>query len=182
MLESSLHKGPTEILSKSERWYRPSTNLDLARSLHDIQPACVVSDGKFMFSGPTPLSKNTVSAYRKCQNTASALLAMKDAIGYAIKRCEVTMTVQAEFSNAYDTVAYETVLNKLYHPVVQSPFWDGSQTTWQVENSLRKSTIEPPNWGYRYAVCSAQCCLIFVPWLSQISPVCRRYHILRRVM
>lgn len=75
-----------------------------------------------MFSGPTPLSKNTVSAYRKCQNTATALLAMKDAIGYAIKRCEGTMMVQAEFSNAYDTVAYETVLNKLYHPVVQSPF------------------------------------------------------------
>ncbi|RMX51635.1 hypothetical protein pdam_00021455, partial [Pocillopora damicornis] len=49
-------------------------------------------------------------------NTATALLAMKDAIGYAIKRCEVTMTVQAEFSNSYDTVAYETVLNKLYHP------------------------------------------------------------------
>lgn len=73
-----------------------------------------------MFSGPTPLSKNTVSIYRKCQNTATALLAMKDAIGYAIKRCEVTMMV--EFSNAYDTVAYETVLNKLYHPVVQSPF------------------------------------------------------------
>ena len=58
--------------------------------------------------------KNTSSAYRKGHNTTSVLLAVRDDIIRAMSKGEVTMAVLADFSKAFDTVAYEIVLNKLH--------------------------------------------------------------------
>ena len=40
---------------------------------------------------------------------------MKDNITCAVKSGEVTLAILADFSKAFDTVAYKTVLNKLHH-------------------------------------------------------------------
>ena len=69
---------------------------------------------QFVSTGPTRVLKDTVCAYRKGHSTTTALLAMKDDIACAMKRGEVTMIVLADFSKAFDTVAFETVLKKLH--------------------------------------------------------------------
>ena len=55
-----------------------------------------------------------MSAYKKGHNTTTVLLAMRDDILQAMQRGEVTMAVLADFSKAFDTVAYETVLKKMH--------------------------------------------------------------------
>jgi hypothetical protein len=57
--------------------------------------------------------KNSSSAYRKGHNTTTVLLAMRDDIIHAMSKGEVTMAILADFSKAFHTVAYETVLKKL---------------------------------------------------------------------
>jgi hypothetical protein len=57
--------------------------------------------------------KNSSRAYRKGHNTTTVLLAMRDVIIHAMNKGEVTMAILADFSKAFDTVAYETVLKKL---------------------------------------------------------------------
>jgi hypothetical protein len=57
--------------------------------------------------------KNSPSAYRKGHNTTTVLPAMRDDIIHAMSKGEVTMAILADFSKAFDTVAYETVLKKL---------------------------------------------------------------------
>ncbi|XP_048583248.1 uncharacterized protein LOC125562941 [Nematostella vectensis] len=69
----------------------------------------------FVSSGPDSFLKDTVSAYRKGHSTTTSLLAIKDDITKAMKRGEVTLVVLADFSKAFDTVAYEVVFKKLHH-------------------------------------------------------------------
>lgn len=57
--------------------------------------------------------KNLSSAYRKGHNTTTVLLAMRDDIIHAMSKGEVTMAILADFSKAFDTVAYETVLQNV---------------------------------------------------------------------
>ena len=54
-----------------------------------------------------------LSTYSKEHNTTTVLLAMRDDILRAMQR-EVTMAVLADYSKAFDAVAYETVLRKLH--------------------------------------------------------------------
>ena len=49
-----------------------------------------------------------ISAYRKCHSATTTMLAIRDDILKAMKRGEVTIAVMADFSKAFDTVAYET--------------------------------------------------------------------------
>ena len=58
--------------------------------------------------GPNGILKVNLSAYRKTPSTTTALLAIKDILR-AMKRGEVTMAVLADFSKAFDTVAFEVV-------------------------------------------------------------------------
>ena len=51
-----------------------------------------------------------LSAYRKCHSTTTTLLGIRDDILKAMKRGEVTIAVMADYSKAFDTVVYETVL------------------------------------------------------------------------
>lgn len=56
-----------------------------------------------------------ISAYRKGYSTITTLLAIRDDILTAMKKGEVTIVVIADFSKAFDTVAYQTIINKLHH-------------------------------------------------------------------
>ena len=55
-----------------------------------------------------------LSAYRKCHSTTTTLLGIRDDLLKAMKRGEVTIAVMADYSKAFYTVAYETVLIKLH--------------------------------------------------------------------
>ena len=57
--------------------------------------------------------RSNISAYRKGHSTTTTL-AIRDDILKAMKRGEVTLAVMADFSKAFDTVAYETILSKLH--------------------------------------------------------------------
>ncbi|CAB4011037.1 Hypothetical predicted protein [Paramuricea clavata] len=65
------------------------------------------------------LGNNTIfnpnnSAYRRGHSTTTTMLAIRDDILRAMKRGEVTIAVLADFSKAFDTVAYQIVLSKLH--------------------------------------------------------------------
>ena len=67
----------------------------------------------------TYLSNNAIlepniSAYRKGHSTTTAMLPMRDDIIAAMNKGEITIAVMADFSKAFHTVAYETVLQKLH--------------------------------------------------------------------
>ena len=75
--------------------------------------------------------KSNISSYRKCHSTTTTILAMRDDILKAMKRGEITLAVMADFSRAFDTVAFEKVLSKL-HPMGFSrtaPKWIASYIT-----------------------------------------------------
>ena len=54
-----------------------------------------------------------ISAYRKCHSTMTTLLVIRDDILKVMKRGDVTIAAIANYSKAFDIVAYETVLIKL---------------------------------------------------------------------
>ena len=62
----------------------------------------------------TGVLKESVSAYRRDHNTTTVMIAMRDDIQRAMQRGEVTIAVLADFSKAFDTVSYPTVLRKLH--------------------------------------------------------------------
>lgn len=57
---------------------------------------------------------SSISGYRKGHSTTSVLLRVKDDIIRAMKKGEVTLIAFADFSKAFDTVDYGTVLRKLH--------------------------------------------------------------------
>ena len=60
------------------------------------------------------LDQNIVG-YRKGHSTTTALLKIRDDIIYAMKKGELTLMVMADYSKAFDTVNFETVLRKMHH-------------------------------------------------------------------
>ena len=59
------------------------------------------------------LFKDNISGFRKGHSTTTVLLGIRDDIVHAMKRGEVTLMVLADFSKAFDTIKYKTVLKKL---------------------------------------------------------------------
>ena len=59
------------------------------------------------------LFKDNISGFRKGHSTTTVLLRIRDGIIKAMKRGEVTLTILANFSKAFDTIKYKTVLKKL---------------------------------------------------------------------
>ena len=59
------------------------------------------------------LLKKTISGFRKGNSTTTVLLGIRDDIIRTMKRGEVTLMVLADFSKAFDTIKYKTVLEKL---------------------------------------------------------------------
>ena len=59
------------------------------------------------------LYKETQSGYRRGHSCVTLLTKMKDDIQEAMNRGEITLSICADFSKAFDTVCYETLFNKL---------------------------------------------------------------------
>ena len=68
----------------------------------------------FVTNTTTGVLNQSISAYRKGHNTTTVMLAMRDDIQRAMKRGEVTIAVLADFSKAFVTVSYSTILRKLH--------------------------------------------------------------------
>ena len=56
-----------------------------------------------------------MSGFRKGYSTNSVLLRIRDDIIHAMKKGEVTLIAFADFSKAFDTVEYATVVKKLHN-------------------------------------------------------------------
>ena len=59
------------------------------------------------------LFKGNMSGFRKGHSTTTVLLRIRDDIIKAMKRGEVTLMILTDFSKAFDTIKYKTVLKKL---------------------------------------------------------------------
>ena len=53
------------------------------------------------------------SGFRKCHSTTTLLLKLRDRIKQAMRKGEVTLAIFADFSKAFDTVNYKTLLSHL---------------------------------------------------------------------
>ena len=60
------------------------------------------------------LYKNTQSGYRKGHYGITLLLKLQDDIQIAVNRNEVTLSLLADYSKAFDTVDHKTLLHKLH--------------------------------------------------------------------
>lgn len=61
------------------------------------------------------LLSDTILSFRKGHSACSVLLGIRDDLLRAMKRREVTLMVLADFSKAFDTVCFKTVIAKLHH-------------------------------------------------------------------
>ena len=68
----------------------------------------------FVTNTTTGVLKESVRTYHRGHNTTTVKLAMRDDIYRAMKRGEVTIAFLADFSKAFDTVSYSTILRKLH--------------------------------------------------------------------
>ena len=59
------------------------------------------------------LFKNNISGHRKGHSTATVLLGKRNDIAKAMKRGEVTLVVLADYSKAFETIKFTTVLGKI---------------------------------------------------------------------
>lgn len=55
---------------------------------------------------------NTLSGFRKNHSTVTLLLKLKDDIVKAMNKSEITLAVMADFSKAFDTINYDTIIRK----------------------------------------------------------------------
>ena len=103
----------------------PIPKVDNPRENNDFRPISIlpvmskIYEKLVLRQMATYLSNNAIlepniSAYRKGHSTTTAMLAMRDDIIAAINKGEITIAVMADFSKPFDTVAYETVLQKLH--------------------------------------------------------------------
>ena len=67
------------------------------------------------FCSRESLLRDTISSFRKGHSTSTILLGIRDDLLSAMKRREVTLMVLADFSKAFDTVCFKTVITKLHH-------------------------------------------------------------------
>ena len=56
----------------------------------------------------------SISGFRKGHSTTTTLLGIRDDLLRAMKRGEVSLMVLADYSKAFDTVRFKTVLTKLH--------------------------------------------------------------------
>ena len=67
------------------------------------------------FCSRESLLRDTISSFRNGHSTSTVLLGITDDLLSAMKRREVTLMVLADFSKAFDTVCFKTVITKRHH-------------------------------------------------------------------
>ena len=58
--------------------------------------------------------KDTLSGFRKGHSTSTVLMGIRDDLMRSMKKGEVTLMIMADFSKAFDTVRYRTLISKLH--------------------------------------------------------------------
>lgn len=109
--------------------YRPISISPVLSKAYDKLALYQITD----FLAENAILQSNISSYRKCHSTTTTMLAIRDGILKAMKRGEITL---ADFSKAFDTVAFEKVLSKLLlmHgflevlPAVDSKLFNGPET------------------------------------------------------
>ena len=93
-----------------------------------------------------------ISPFRKGHSTTTALMGVRDNIHYAMKRKEVTLSVLADFSKAFDTISFSATNVKFYKLGFSKPFlkWllsylSGRSQFMQINN--RKSLYQSSQYG-----------------------------------
>ena len=61
----------------------------------------------------TCIYKNTMSGFRRSHSTSTLLLKIRDDILEAMKKGELSLAIFSDYSKAFDTVSYSTILKKL---------------------------------------------------------------------
>lgn len=69
---------------------------------------------QLQFVDAQKLYADRMSGFRKGHSTATLLMGMRDDILRAMKKGEVTLMVMADFSRAFDTTDFKTILRKLH--------------------------------------------------------------------
>ena len=87
--------------------YRPTSILPVLSKVYDKLALPQIAD----FLTDNSILQSNISSYRKCHSTTTTMLAIRDDIPKVMKRGEITL---ADFSKAFDTVAFEKVLSKLH--------------------------------------------------------------------
>ena len=66
--------------------------------------------------------RDTISGFRRGHSTTTVLMGIRDDFIRAMKKGEVTLMSMADFSKAFDTVHYRTLLTKLHALGFSKPF------------------------------------------------------------
>ena len=91
--------------------YRPVSILSVLSKVHES----LVLRQMHEFINNFALYKETQRALRKGHSTTTTLLKFKDDITKAMKRDEITLAVFADYSEAFDTVDFRLLNNKLHN-------------------------------------------------------------------
>ena len=90
--------------------YRPISILPVLSKVYEKLALRQITD----FLTENAILQSNISSYRKHHLTTTTMLAIRDDIMKAMKRGEITLAVMADFSKAFDTVAFEKILSKLH--------------------------------------------------------------------
>ena len=92
------------------------------------------------------LLKDNISGFRKGHSTTTVLLRIRDDIIKAMKRGEVTLMILADFSQAFDTIKYKTVLKNLNYLGFSKSFLN-----WTIEYLTDRVAFCPSVWFYQWS-------------------------------
>ena len=94
---------------QSEKGYRPVSILPaISKAFERLELKQLIFYRDFFLLAPS------ISSFRKGHSTVTALLGIRDDLVRAMKRGEVSLMVFADYSKAFDTVCFKTVLTKMH--------------------------------------------------------------------
>ena len=117
-----------------------------------------------------------ISAFRKGHSTTTALMGVRDDIGYAMKTKEVTLMVLADFSKAFDTISFSATIMKFHKLSFSKPFlkWllsylSGRSQFVQIDD--RKSSYQLSQYGVpQGSILGPMIFHLYVSDLQEVTP------------
>ena len=99
--------------------YRPVSVLPVLSKVYER----IIMTQLVKFIDETAKYQPTQHGFRKSYSTVTCLLKLRDDILRAMDRGEVTISVFADYSKAFDTIDYETLIRKLYNLKISKNFF-----------------------------------------------------------